>query len=155
MTRLSTTAAMAAAAFAFIAVASPAAAQNAGLTANSGEITLNAGFTPDPYRVSLVSGGSIDGGALPGACVGMISDAPDFEVTYSGGSLPLTFRTQSSGDTTLIINGPDGNWYCDDDSGGGVNARVTFRNARAGTYDIWVGAIGGSAATTLLISELP
>ncbi len=155
MTRLSTTAAIAAAAFACITAASPAAAQNAGLTANSGEISLNAGFTPDPYRVSLVSGGSVDGGALPGACVGMISDAPDFEVTYSGGSLPLTFRTQSSGDTTLIINGPDGNWYCDDDSGGGVNARVTFRNARAGTYDIWVGAIGGSAATTLLISELP
>jgi hypothetical protein len=145
---------MAAAAFAFIAVASPAAAQNSGLTANSGEISLSSGFTPDPYRVSLMSGGNVDGGRLPGACVGMISDAPDFEVTYSGGSLPLTFRTQSGGDTTLIINGPDGNWYCDDDSGGGVNARVTFRNPSAGTYDIWVGAIGGGAATTLLISEL-
>lgn len=155
MTRLLNSAAIAAAAIAFVASAAPAAAQNAGLTANSGEISLNSGFTPDPYRVSLVSGGSIDGGALPGACVGMISDAPDFELTYSGGSLPLTFRTQSGGDTTLIINGPDGNWYCDDDSGGGVNARVTFRNAPAGTYDVWVGAIGGSAATTLLITELP
>lgn len=155
MTRLTTSAAIAAAAIAFIASASPAAAQNAGLTANSGEISLDSGFTPDPYRVSLVSGGGIDGSALPGACVGMISDAPDFELTYSSSGGPLTFRTQSGGDTTLIINGPDGRWYCDDDSGGGVNARVTFGSAPSGTYDVWVGAIGGSASATLLITELP
>ena len=44
------------------ALAAPglAAAQNAGLTANFGEIRLNAGFTPDPYRVNLTAGGSID-----------------------------------------------------------------------------------------------
>lgn len=154
VTRLTKSAAIAAAAIAFIASATPAAAQNAGLTANSGEISLQSGFTPDPYRVSLVSGGGIDGGRLPGACVGMISDAPDFELTYDSSGGPLSFRTQSGGDTTLIINGPDGNWYCDDDSGGGVNARVTFSSAPSGTYDIWVGAIGDGAATTLLITEL-
>lgn len=44
------------------AVLSPAVAhaQNAGLTANFGEIRLNASFTPDPYRVSITAGGSID-----------------------------------------------------------------------------------------------
>lgn len=149
MKKLMTSAAMAA----VLLVAGPATAQNAGLTANSGEISLSSGFVPDPVRVSLVSGGSINGGELPGACVGMISDAPDFELTYDSNGGPLTFRTQSGGDTTLIINGPDGSWYCDDDSGGGVNARVRFGSAPSGTYDIWVGAIGDGAATTLLITE--
>ena len=97
------------------AVLSPAvaSAQNAGLTANFGEIRLTAGFTPDPYRVSITAGGSIDAFTdtdLPGACVGNISAAPDFEVTYSAGGLPLVFRTRSSTDTTLIINRPDGPW---------------------------------------------
>ena len=62
------------------AALSPAVAhaQNAGLTANFGEIRLNAGFTPDPYRVSITAGGSIDAYTdtdLPGACVGKISAA--------------------------------------------------------------------------------
>lgn len=154
MTRLTTSAAVAAAALALFAVAAPAAAQDASLTANSGEISLSSGFTPDPYRVNVVSGGNVNGGALPGSCVGMISDAPDLEVTYDSNGGPLTFRTQSGGDTTLIINGPDGNWYCDDDSGGGVNARVTFGSAPSGVYDIWVGAIGDGAAATLMVTEL-
>lgn len=134
----------------------PALAQNSGLTAISGEIRLNAGFTPDPYRVSLVAGGSINGGALPGACTGMISDAPDFEVSYSAGGFPLVFRTLSSSDTTLIINGPDGSWYCDDDSFGDGDAEVRFNRPASGTYDIWVGTFGGgTASATLLITETP
>ena len=136
-----------------------AAAQNAGLTANYGEIRLNAGFTPDPYRVDLTAGGSIDAYTdtdLPGACVGDISNAPDFEVTYSAGSLPLVFRTRSSTDTTLIINGPDGRWYCDDDSWGDGDAEVRFNKPSSGTYDIWIGTFnGGTASAALLITETP
>src|SRR5690606_28619478 len=101
-----------------LAVPGMAAAQNANLTANYGEIRLQAGFTPDPYRVELTAGGGIDAYMdtdLPAACVGNISNAPDFEVDYDAGSLPLVFRTRSSTDTTLIINGPDGRWHCDDD----------------------------------------
>ena len=143
------------------AILAPAAAQaqNANLTANYGEIRLNAGFTPDPYRVSLTAGGSIDAYTdtnLPGACVGKISAAPDFEVTYSAGGLPLVFRTRSSSDTTLIINGPDGRWYCDDDSWGDRDAEVRFNNPRSGVYDIWVGTFGDrTAAANLLITETP
>lgn len=145
------------AALAALAVsASPASAQNAGLTANFGEIRLSAGFTPDPYRVQIVAGGSIDGSRLPGACVGTISAAPDFEVTYSAGGFPLVFRTLSSVDTTLIINGPDGQWYCDDDSFGDSDAEVRFNRPQSGTYDIWVGTFnGGTSSATLLITETP
>lgn len=136
-----------------------AAAQNAGLTANFGEIRLNAGFTPDPYRVDLTAGGSIDAYTdtnLPAACVGDISNAPDFEVTYSAGSLPLVFRTRSSTDTTLIINGPDNRWYCDDDSWGDGDAEVRFNKPSSGAYDIWIGVFsGGTASAALLITETP
>lgn len=136
-----------------------AAAQNSGLTANFGEIHLNAGFTPDPHRVELTAGGSIDAYTdtnLPAACVGDISDAPDYEVTYSAGSLPLVFRTRSSTDTTLIINGPDNRWYCDDDSWGDGDAEVRFNKPSSGTYDIWIGTFGGgTASAALLITETP
>ena len=136
-----------------------AVAQNAALTANYGEVRLSAGFTPDPHRVNLTAGGSIDAYTdtdLPAACVGDISNAPDFEVTYSAGSLPLVFRTRSSTDTTLIINGPDGRWYCDDDSWGDGDAEVRFNRPASGTYDVWIGTFnGGTASAALLITETP
>ena len=139
-----------------LALAAPAAAQTAHMTANYGEISRNAGFTPDPYRVELHAGGSVNGARLPGSCVGNISEAPDFEVTYSAGGLPLVFRTLASADTTLIINGPDGRWYCDDDSFGDGDAEVRFNRPQSGVYDIWVGVFGGTTApATLLITETP
>lgn len=148
-------------AVAVLATALPqiATAQNAGLKANFGSTRLNSGFTPDPHRVSITAGGSIDAYTdtnLPSACVGKISDAPDYEVTYSAGGLPLVFRTLSSQDTTLIINGPDGSWYCDDDGYGDLDAEVRFNRPQSGTYDVWVGTFGNATArATLLITETP
>lgn len=143
---------LALAAAAVIAVAGPVAAQNTTLRANYGEIRLSAGFTPDPYAVNIQAGGSR---SAPSGCAGSISDAPDFEVTYTAGSLPLIFRTQSGRDTTLVINGPDGSWYCDDDGGDGLNAYIRFDKPSSGTYDIWVGTYGGGITpATLYISEL-
>lgn len=136
--------------------AAPAVAQDGSLTANYGEIRLRSGFTPDPYRVPIIAGGSVNGGLLPGACTGMISDAPDFEVNYTAGSLPLVFRTMASEDTTLIINGPNGEWYCDDDGFGDGDAEVKFNRPQTGIYDIWIGTFGGgTTSATLLITETP
>lgn len=146
----------ASATLAALMLAGAATAQDASLNATYGEISLRAGFTPDPYAVSVTAGGSVNGGALPGACTGMIANAPDFEVSYSAGSLPLVFRTLSGADTTLIINGPDGRWYCDDDSYGDGDAMVRFNQPQSGTYDIWVGVFGGDTArATLQITETP
>lgn len=143
-------------AIASLMIAGPAMAQTAHLSANFGEIQLSTGFTPDPYRVQMTAGGSVNAARLPGACTGYISDAPDFEVTYDAGSLPLVFRTLSSSDTTLVINGPDGRWYCDDDSYGDLDAEVRINRPQSGVYDIWVGTVqGGTASATLLITETP
>lgn len=134
---------------------SDATRPNSALTANFGEYYLSAGFTPDPYWLPIYSGGSIDASTVASGCVGMISEAPDFQLTYESGSLPLTFGVEASGDTTLVINGPDGRWYCDDDSGGQADPEVTFRNPRRGVYDVWVGAYAGRGVSArLFVTEL-
>lgn len=141
---------------ALAAMSTSALAQDTSLRANSATISLDSGFTPDPYTVSVVAGGGVDGSALPGSCTGMISDAPDVELTYDAGSFPLAFRSISGNDTTLIINGPDGNWYCDDDSFGDGDAQVLFSRPQSGVYDIWIGTYGGGTApATLQITEVP
>jgi len=128
---------------------------NPALTALSGEYNLSAGFTPDPFRLNVTSGGSIDASQVASGCVGMISEAPDFQLTYNAGSLSLTIGVEASADTTLVINGPNGQWYCDDDSGGQGDPEFTFRNPQSGVYDVWVGAYGGRGGSgRLFVTEL-
>ncbi|AQR62298.1 peptidase [Brevundimonas sp. LM2] len=139
------------------AVAPAARAQqvDASATATYGEIELSSGFANDPYRVTVTSGGTIDAASISSGCTGMVASAPDFEVTYEADSLPLTFGVDASVDTTLVINGPDGDWTCDDDSGGGTDPEVTYARPRSGTYDVWVGAFGGdSGSAELFVTEL-
>ena len=123
--------------------------------ANFGSANLSSGFTPDPYRIDMYSGGSVDATTVANGCVGMVSTAPDFQLTYSAGSLPLIFGVTSDNDTTLVINGPNGRWYCDDDSGDGTNPLMSIPDPLSGVYDVFVGAYGGNgAAAQLYITEL-
>lgn len=123
-----------------------------------GSVSLNAGFTPDPYTVAITAGGHIDAASRSnGQCQGMIADAPDFSLYYTAGSWPLSIGARSNTDTTLVVNGPDTSWYCDDDGGEGLNPHMTFSNPQSGRYDIWIGTYGtGSdlAEATLTISEI-
>jgi len=136
-----------------LAIASAAAAQDPGASGTSGSMRAQAGFTPDPITVSIYSGGGIDASnALGGSCVGMIASAPDYEFSYSAGSFPLTFAVDADTDTSLIINGPDGRWYCVDDSSG-LNPVLTWGRPQSGTYDIWIGAVGQPGPSTLYITE--
>jgi len=139
-----------------VLMSAPAVAQDVSRSPSFGTVNLSAGFTPDPRTGEVVAGGSINASNTASGCNGRIASAPDVRVNWNGGgSLPLVFRTRSSSDTTLVINGPDGRWYCDDDSGGSLNARVVFRNATSGQYDIWIGTFGEQTApATLVITEL-
>lgn len=141
-----------------IAVAGPAAAQpNPGANANYGSVNLRAGFNPDPRVVSVRAGGNLNANTAARNCAGFISRAPDFKVNYTAGSYPLIISVASSADTTLVINGPNGNWHCDDDGGeNGSNPSVRFNNPRSGRYDIWVGTYnrGGTQPARLHISEV-
>ena len=144
------------AAVAAIAVTGAGLAQDPGAAPAFGSVSLDVGFTPDPYTVDITSGGTINARNLGGNCRGWVARAPDFDLYYGAGSLPLTIAADSNSDTTLVINGPDGRWYCDDDGGDGLNPEITFGSPQSGLYDIWIGSYseGDYADATLSISEL-
>ncbi len=138
-------------------VAAPAVAQDINAAPNYGTVNLTAGFTPDPRVVAVRSGGNINVENLSANCRGFISNAPDVRLVYSAGSLPLIISANASADTTLVVNAPDGSWYCDDDGGErGLNPSVRFNNPQSGRYEIWVGTYGNASLqpADLHISEL-
>lgn len=134
-----------------------AACPNWQSTPSFGEITLFAGFQPDPYRRRVTAGGGNDLNAcssVPG--VGWIAVRPDFDLRYSAGSYRLTIAIESSVDTILLINAPDGQWYYNDDSPAyGLGAAYTFTNPQSGLYDIWIGTYnpGSGIPANLVITE--
>ena len=139
------------------ALSVPALAQDYSAPPTYGSVNLNSGFTPDPYNVRLTSGGARPASNVSSSCRGWIANAPDYSVYYQAGNMfDLTIGAVSDSDTTLVVNGPSGNWYCDDDSGEGLNPSLTFANPASGRYDIWVGSYreGNYADATLSISEL-
>lgn len=122
-----------------------------------GSVTLQAGFSPDPHIRNLTAGGPIRAETRFSGCRGSIASAPDYSVYYTAGSLPLIFTVDSDSDTTLVINGPDARWYCDDDGAQSpLNPMVRFNNPQSGRYDIWVGTYssGAGVPATLFVSEL-
>jgi hypothetical protein len=140
-----------------LAFSSTASAQNWQASPSYGETYLSSGFTPDPHSVRLSAGGSIRAQDRFSDCRGYIADAPDYRLQYSAGSLPLYLNVDSDTDTTLVVNGPDGRWYCDDDGADeALNPLLYWSNPPSGQYDIWVGTYssGGLADATLFISEL-
>lgn len=125
-----------------------------------GTANLSLGFSPNPYSAGVTAGGWTDADMfnLGPNCTGYIAtDQPDFRLNYSRNSNtthPLVFTAQSNTDTTLLINDPNGNWYCDDDAAGNRNPRVTFNSPRTGQYNVWVGVYGsGSTAPANLQIE--
>ncbi len=136
-----------------VAVSAAASAQNYTLSPSYGGANLSAGFSPDPWTVSIPAGGGNDASRV--GCSGYVADAPDYRLSYNAGSYPLHFSVRSGADTTLVINAPDGRWYCDDDSNG-LNPAVVFSKPMGGQYDIWVGTFsyGSLPSSTLYISEL-
>ena len=137
-------------------IAGPAVSQDVRQNPTYGTRQVNTGFTPDPITVNLQSGGNIDATRLGGDCKGMVANAPDYRVNYTAGTtFPLIISVASSSDTTLVVNGPDGRWYCNDDTNG-INPLVRFNHPASGQYDIWVGTYGNSGlhAARLGISEV-
>ncbi|MBC7769093.1 MAG: peptidase S1 [Phycisphaerales bacterium] len=126
-------------------------------TPNYGTVSLNGGFTPDPYIVNVLAGGNLSAANMSSSCRGMITSAPDVRLNFNAGSLPLIISVAANSDTTLVVNGPDGAWYCDDDGGAnGLNPALRFNNAQSGRYEIWVGTYSSGAAqpAQLTISEI-
>lgn len=138
--------------------AAPAAwGQDPGAAPISGVIDLAAGFLPDPVVRQVRAGGTINANTIGGTCNGYISNAPDINLNYSAGAMPLIISVDAAADTTLVVNGADGSWYCDDDSGPtGSNPMIRLNKPASGRYDIWVGtySAGATQPARLHVSEL-
>lgn len=126
---------------------------------NYGGLTLTAGFLPDPWIVSASSGGEIDASqlSLGAGCTGFVSSAPDFTLAYNGTPLSDNLRILyvGSGDTTLIVSDPNGNFACADNSET-TDPILDFPAPAEGTYSLWVGSVGANNPVHgyLLITEV-
>lgn len=121
-----------------------------------GVIHLNSGFTPDPHVRSVSAGGALDASNTASGCRGFAATAPDLELNYNAGGYPLNLYAKSGSDVTLIVNAPDGSWYCNDDTSG-TNPHVGFNSPMSGQYHIWIGTYrsGSMPESVLYISEVP
>jgi hypothetical protein len=110
-------------------------------TASYGGAPLEAGFLPDPYVMTMLSGGPLDAAALAlgSGCAGYINNVPDFRIVWSGQATSLRLFFLSEGDTTLVVRTPTGKYACNDDFDG-LNPLVQLTNPDEGSYDIWVGS---------------
>lgn len=128
--------------------------QIGGSQSNFGTQQLRGGFMPDPFRVNIRSGGSMDTSrmSLSPGCRGYVTAQPDYILMYNNAAsfVRFYFRPNNGNgprrgrDTTLVINDARGNWHCDDDGGGNFNPMVDISNPPSGQYDIWVGTYDGS-----------
>lgn len=154
-------------ALAALATTAPLYAQNVSLFPTQGIVSLTSDFLPDPNFVSLSAGGPIEGTYTDfdtgETCTGYFADAPDIRVQFAtGGEDPLSFYIDGDDDTVLLINSPDGQWHCNDDSDLGpwqVDPALTFDTPLEGQYDIWLGTYAAIEddyypAAKLYVSEL-
>lgn len=110
--------------------------------ANFGSITLYGSQLAQPYSMQVVSGGNIDASrvGLPSNCRGFVTQNPDVIVQYQQPGRQLGFFAEAQGDTTLVVRGPNGQWWCSDDEGGNRNPLIAMVNAQPGQYEVWVGS---------------
>lgn len=138
-----------------LALAVPASAQDVGDDPTYGSVELNAGFTPDPWAKHLTAGGGVS--VSRGSCsYGYVAEAPDVDLYWEGsGSTLYVYVIGKNSDTTLLVNTPDGNWSCDDDSFGDTDPILVIPKASSGLYNIWVGTYGSdTVGATLFVSEI-
>ncbi|PWE18429.1 hypothetical protein DDZ18_02145 [Marinicauda salina] len=128
----------------------------------SGDVALASGFTPDPHTMDVRGGGAIQAGqatdgqvVAEGYCTGYVSRAPTAELTFEAGEMPLFISATTDGDGTLLVNAPDGAWWCNDDQQG-LNPGLRFDDPQSGVYDIYLGNLRGEEELPgqLHISEL-
>jgi hypothetical protein len=125
------------------------------LSPTYGSVELSSGFAPDPYRTYLTAGGNINLNVL--GYNGFVAEAPDVDFYYEAGGFPLyIYVEEQDTDCVLLINGPSGQWYFNDDAvGNSTRPGIEFSSPESGLYSIWVGTYWDDLAdATLAISEL-
>ena len=114
--------------------------------ANYGTLLVEAGRRPEGHTAAGIAGGAIDVSDVIDGCRGWVSRTPDYRIRWTGraGSLGFRFAAAETGantdDTTLAVRTPDGRWFCDDDSGNGIDPMVLLDDPKPGDYTVWAGS---------------
>ncbi len=125
-----------------------------------GDVTIGPKFSPDPFIVRGMSGGSVPGNEVAGRtetatgpCTGFVDPTPDHTLELTSKFDYLKLQVESPEDTTMIVKGPGGTW-CNDDFDGKNPGMVG--EWLPGTYQIWVGSYtqGNYLPYTLQITEV-
>ena len=106
-----------------------------------------------PASLAGDAGGPRDASALGPGCVGFVAHAPD-HVVHVVEETELTFRVRADEDTSLYIEGPNEERWCNDDAEG-LNPAVRDR-FEPGAYHVFVGRYmrdGGTIPYELMVSR--
>ena len=118
------------------------------------ETTINQGSFRQEFE--LLAGGSFEAAAgFGGSCNGFIAGNADFITYVDSAGIDVEMTVRSAEDTTLVVRGPDGTVYCDDDSGGDFNPLLLIAGAQSGPYEVWLGTFSsvGNAPATLSVGD--
>ncbi len=106
-------------------------------------LTINpqAGFPLDPFLVSLQGGGPVDASTVDEQCSGYVTEAPAVTLNYQGEADLLRAFFLSDGGTTLVVQTPDGDFLCNDDTHAQLlDPTISINSPVTGTYSVWVGS---------------
>lgn len=138
----------------FAAVSVVAPSDSLAQQSNFGTVALRPGFTPDPHVVAGTSGGQTEARRINPSCRGWVSSNPDHIFQANGAFNFMRIFATSDQDTTLVVQTPDGQIRCNDDTYGRNPMVEGFFGP--GTYRIWIGSYrqGVNARYQLNFTEL-
>ncbi len=104
-------------------------------------LDLEAGFALDPFFVSVNGGGDLDASMLAEGCSGFIHEKPVVSLNWEGESEFAEIFFYSDHDPTLVVQTPDGDYLCSDDTNPQLlDPTIKIQNPAKGEYSIWVGS---------------
>jgi hypothetical protein len=109
-----------------------------------GSVQFGSELGSHPHWVPMLSGGETDvrNLGLGPDCIGFAASSPDFQLDWRGPTATLSFFFKAetpSEDTVLIVQGPNGQWHCNDDAHPDtLDPEVIVTRASVGPYYIWV-----------------
>ena len=130
MIRLLTTATL-------LAVAAPLATAQVSSAPAAQSIDLRADASA---VVTATGGGDVLALDLGAECVGWVSAQAQVDVLVPANLAELVVFAIGDTDGVLAIQGPDGNFSCNDDGPGSLSPMITLSNPQAGTYKVWAGS---------------
>lgn len=127
---------------------------DAGLRQTTGA-ALTATLDPegDPQAFDDASGGgqilAFQTDARGFQCAGYVGAQPTLNLTVPDGAPAVAALFESTVDSTLVIVGPDGRVFCNDDAqAGNLNPAIILANPPAGNYAVYVGAFDPAIIAT-------